>query len=197
MKRFVEGQERSQLFLLPDCLDDYVGEDNPVRIVDAFIDELDLVVLGFAGVIPEATGRPAYHPSTLLKIYLYGYLNRVQSSRRLERTPISLCDSVLGGLFQRLTNVATAFDLIDAETAALVEWLVDAERAALVERLVDAEPAALVERLVDAEPAALVERLVDAESATPAEWLIEKPASIDRVGGQNAKQRDTHRTTFA
>ena len=71
--------------MLPDCLDDYVGEDNPVRIVDAFIDELDLAVLGFAGVIPEATGRPSYHPVTLLKIYLYGYFNRVQSSRRLER----------------------------------------------------------------------------------------------------------------
>ncbi len=85
MKRFVEGQDRSQLILLPDCLDDYVGEDNPVRIVDAFIDELDLTVLGFDGVVPEVTGRPAYHPSTLLKIYLYGYLNRVQSSRRLER----------------------------------------------------------------------------------------------------------------
>ena len=85
MKRFVEGQDRSQLILLPDCLDDYVGEDNPVRIVDAFIDELDLAVLGFAGVIPEATGCPSYHPVTLLKIYLYGYLNRVQSSRRLER----------------------------------------------------------------------------------------------------------------
>ena len=85
MKRFVEGQNRSQLILLPGCLDDYVGEDNPVRIVDAFIDELDLAVLGFAGVVPEATGRPSYHPVTLLKIYLYGYLNRVQSSRRLER----------------------------------------------------------------------------------------------------------------
>ena len=85
MKRFVEGQDRSQLILLPDCLDDYVGEDNPVRIVDAFIDELDLAVLGFAGVVPEVTGRPSYHPVTLLKIYLYGYLNRVQSSRRLER----------------------------------------------------------------------------------------------------------------
>ena len=80
MKRFVEGQDRSQLILLPDCLDDYVGEDNPVRIVDAFIDELDLAVLGFAGVVPEATGRPSYHPVTLLKIYLHGYLNRVQSS---------------------------------------------------------------------------------------------------------------------
>ncbi len=85
MKRFVEGQDRSQLILLPDCLDDYVGEDNPVRIVDAFIDELDLAALGFDGVVPEVTGRPAYHPPTLLKIYLYGYLNRVQSSRRLER----------------------------------------------------------------------------------------------------------------
>ena len=67
MKRFVEGQDRSQLILLPDCLDDYVGEDNPVRIVDAFIDELDLAALGFAGVVPEVTGRPAYHPSTLLR----------------------------------------------------------------------------------------------------------------------------------
>ena len=80
MKRFIEGQERSQLILLPDCLDDYVGEDNPVRVVDAFIDELDLAALGFDGVVPETTGRPAYHPATLLKIYLYGYLNRVQSS---------------------------------------------------------------------------------------------------------------------
>ena len=62
MKRFVEGQDRGQLILLPECLDDYVGEDNPVRIVDAFIDELDLAVLGFAGVVPEATGRPSYHP---------------------------------------------------------------------------------------------------------------------------------------
>src|SRR5215510_15883108 len=85
MKRFIEGQDRRQLILLPDCLDDYVGEDNPVRVVDAFIDELDLAALGFDGVVPELTGRPAYHPATLLKIYLYGYLNRVQSSRRLER----------------------------------------------------------------------------------------------------------------
>jgi transposase len=85
VKRFVEGQDRAQLMLLPECLDDFVGEDNPVRVVDAFIEELDLALLGFAGVVPEATGRPAYHPSTLLKIYLYGYLNQVQSSRRLER----------------------------------------------------------------------------------------------------------------
>ena len=85
MKRFVEGQDRRQLILLPDCLDDYVGEENPVRVVEVFIDELDLAALGFSGMTPAATGRPAYHPSTLLKIYLYGYLNRVQSSRRLER----------------------------------------------------------------------------------------------------------------
>ena len=85
MSRFVEGCDRRQIALLPDCLDDYVTEDNPVRVVDAFIDELDLAVLGFAGVVPEPTGRPAYHPSTLLKIYLYGYVNQVQSSRWLER----------------------------------------------------------------------------------------------------------------
>jgi transposase len=85
MKRFMEGEDRLQAALLPHCLDDYVTEDNPVRVIEAFIDGLDLVILGFAGVVPETTGRPAYHPATLLKIYLYGYLNRVQSSRRLER----------------------------------------------------------------------------------------------------------------
>jgi transposase len=85
MKRFVEGEDRRQGALLPHCLDDYVTENNPVRVIEAFIDELDLATLGFDGVVPEATGRPAYHPATLLKIYLYGYLNRTQSSRRLER----------------------------------------------------------------------------------------------------------------
>ena len=85
MKRFVEGEDRRQATLLPDTLEDYVPEDNPVRVIDVFIDELDLGALGFAGVVPEVTGRPGYHPATLLKIYLYGYLNRIQSSRRLER----------------------------------------------------------------------------------------------------------------
>src|SRR6201998_3024688 len=85
MKRFVEGEDRRQGALLPHCLDDYVMENNPVRVIEAFVDELDLTTLGFEGVVPEATGRPAYHPATLLKIYVYGYLNRVQSSRRLER----------------------------------------------------------------------------------------------------------------
>ena len=85
MGRFVEGEDRRQSLLLPESLDDYVTEDNPVRVVEVFIDELDLGALGFTGVVPASTGRPAYHPSTLLKIYLYGYLNRVQSSRRLER----------------------------------------------------------------------------------------------------------------
>jgi transposase len=85
MKRFVEGEDRRQSLLLPDSLDDYVTEDNPVRVVEVFIDELDLAALGFEGVAPASTGRPAYHPSTMLKLYLYGYLNRVQSSRRLER----------------------------------------------------------------------------------------------------------------
>ena len=85
MKRFVEGADRRQVTLLPPCLDDYVAEENPVRVVEVFVNELDLGALGFAGVVPEVTGRPSYHPATMLKLYLYGYLNRIQSSRRLER----------------------------------------------------------------------------------------------------------------
>jgi transposase len=85
MKRFVSGVDRGQSTLLPECLDDFIEESNPVRVIDAFVDALDLGELGFDGVIPEATGRPSYHPSLLLKLYIYGYLNRVQSSRRLER----------------------------------------------------------------------------------------------------------------
>jgi len=84
MSRFVEGEDRRQPTLLPSCLDDYVGEDNPARVIDVFVDELDLEGCGFE-VTAAATGRPAYHPATLLKLYIYGYLNRVQSSRRLER----------------------------------------------------------------------------------------------------------------
>ena len=85
MKRFIEGEDRSQVTLLPECLDDYIAEDNPVRVVDAYVEELDLQELGFAAAEPALTGRPAYHPAVLLKIYIYGYLNRIQSSRRLER----------------------------------------------------------------------------------------------------------------
>ena len=85
MKRFVEGTDRGQSTLFPECLEDWVCEDNPVRVIDAFVEELDLAELTFCGVAPEATGRPSYHPSALLKLYIYGYLNRVQSSRRLER----------------------------------------------------------------------------------------------------------------
>ena len=85
MHRFIDGEDRMQPALLPHCLEDYVDEENPVRVIEVFIDELDLAALGFSGMMPAATGRPAYHPSTLLKIYLYGYLNRLQSSRRLER----------------------------------------------------------------------------------------------------------------
>ncbi len=85
MKRFVEAADRTQTTLFPECLEDWINEDNPVRLVDAFVDQLDLADLGFASVNPKDTGRPAYHPSALLKLYIYGYLNRVQSSRRLER----------------------------------------------------------------------------------------------------------------
>src|SRR6266702_2511086 len=85
MKRFVQGDDRTQSFLLPEALDDYVTDTNPVRVVDVVVDELDLQKLGFDGVEPALTGRPSYHPEVLLKIYIYGYLNRFQSSRRLER----------------------------------------------------------------------------------------------------------------
>ena len=85
MSRFIEGQQRSQSVLFPEQLEDWICEDNPVRAVDAFVEELDLVRLGFGGAKPADTGRPAYHPAVLLKIYIYGYLNRVPSSRRLER----------------------------------------------------------------------------------------------------------------
>ena len=85
MGRFVSGADRSQTTLFPECLDDWIDENNPVRVIDAFVDALDLGELGFDGIVPEATGRPAYHPAVLLKLYIYGYLNRVQSSRRLER----------------------------------------------------------------------------------------------------------------
>jgi transposase len=85
MKRFVEGTDRGQSTLFPECLEDWIDENNPVRVIDVFVEELNLDELGFDGVAPEDTGRPSYHPSLLLKLYIYGYLNRVQSSRRLER----------------------------------------------------------------------------------------------------------------
>src|SRR5712672_741555 len=85
MGRFVEEADRGQWTLLPECLDDFIDESNPVRVIDVFVDALDLAEMSFEGVEPAATGRPSYHPSVLLKLYIYGYLNRVQSSRRLER----------------------------------------------------------------------------------------------------------------
>ena len=84
MKRYIEGADRGQWTFLPECLDDWIAEDNPVRAIDAFVDALDLAELGFK-VQPAETGRPSFHPSVHLKLYVYGYLNRVQSSRRLER----------------------------------------------------------------------------------------------------------------
>ena len=85
MAGFVSGTDRNQGTMFPAQLEDYVAEDNPVRVIDLFVDQLDLGRLGFGGVNPKEMGRPAYHPAVLLKIYVYGYLNRVQSSRRLER----------------------------------------------------------------------------------------------------------------
>ena len=101
MKRFIEGEDRSQSTLLPECLEDWVDESNPVRVVDAFVDALKLSDLGFKAVEPAATGRPGYHPSPLLKLYIYGYLNRIQSSRRLEREARRNLEVIW--LLQRLT----------------------------------------------------------------------------------------------
>src|SRR5580704_8162993 len=85
MRRFVEEADRGQSTLLPECLDDFIDEGNPVRVIDVFVETLDLAEMSFEGVEPAATGRPSYHPSVFLKLYIYGYLHRVQSSRRLER----------------------------------------------------------------------------------------------------------------
>ncbi len=85
MSGFIEGADRRQTTLFPECLDDYVAEESAVRVIDVFVDELDLSGLSFRTDAHEITGRPGYHPATMLKLYIYGYLNRVQSSRRLER----------------------------------------------------------------------------------------------------------------
>lgn len=100
MKRFIQGESRTQSTLLPELLDDYIDEANPVRVIDVYVDELDLGKLGFSGVDPATTGRPAYHPAMLLKLYIYGYLNRIQSSRRLEKE--SQCNVELMWLTGRL-----------------------------------------------------------------------------------------------
>jgi transposase len=85
MSGYIEGTDRGQMTLFPDRLEDWIGEDNPVRVIDLFVDEIDLAELGFGRVAPASTGRPGYHPSVLLKLFIYGYLNRVPSSRALER----------------------------------------------------------------------------------------------------------------
>ena len=80
MKRYIEGKSREQMVLMPASLDDFIGEDNPVRVIDLFVDELDLPGLGFSCAQPAVTGRPGYHPGLLRKLYIYGYLNRIQST---------------------------------------------------------------------------------------------------------------------
>jgi transposase len=85
MSHHIKGQSRTQTTLFPEALDDFVTEDNPVRVVDVFVDGLELHDLGFESAVAKHSGRPGYHPATLLKLYIYGYLNRIQSSRRLEK----------------------------------------------------------------------------------------------------------------
>lgn len=116
MKRFVEGEDRNQSTLFPECLEDYIAEDNPVRVIDVFVDELDLGQLGFGRIEPKITGRPAYHPSTLLKLYIYAYLNRVQSSRRIEREAQRNVE--LMWLTERLCHQTTRRSRTSARTTA-------------------------------------------------------------------------------
>ena len=121
MKRFVEGMDRRQITLFPDCLEDWICEDNPVRVIDVFVDGLDLAELRFGGVEPEVTGRPSYHPSVLLKLYIYGYLNRVQLSRRLEREAagyVALIIAYRNGAPVRLGDVATVVDSVQNDKLA-------------------------------------------------------------------------------
>ena len=81
--KYVEGQDREQITLLPDCVEDYIGEDNSVRVIDAFVNSLDMEALGFRRSQPEETGRPPYDPRDMLKLYIYGYFNKIRSSRKL------------------------------------------------------------------------------------------------------------------
>ena len=119
MKRFIEGEDRSQVTLLPACLEDYVEAENPVRVVEVFVDGLDLGQLGFDGVDPAATGRPAYHPAVLLKLYIYGYLNRIQSSRRLEREAQRNVELMwlTGRLMPDFKTIATSARTMDGRSA--------------------------------------------------------------------------------
>ncbi len=81
--KYIEGQSRHQISLFPDCIEDYIDENNPVRVIDAFVESIDLKVAGFIRPTPKETGRPSYNPKDLLKLYVYGYFNKVRSSRKL------------------------------------------------------------------------------------------------------------------
>ena len=100
MKRFIEGADRGQSTLLPECLDDFIDEANPVRVIDAFVDALDLGELGFEGVEPEATGRPAYHPSVLLKLYIYAGSTLPPRRYCLLKPDSSVRNSSIGVIFR-------------------------------------------------------------------------------------------------
>ena len=123
MKRFVEGEDRRQGVLLPEFLDDYVSEENPVRAIDVFVEALDLGALGFDGVVPEATGRPGYHPGVLLKIYVYGYINQVASSRGVWRRT-SRPSPTLGRIMARRSGrpAASSSSCAGGWNCSLMRW---------------------------------------------------------------------------
>jgi hypothetical protein len=124
MRRFVEGVDRSQTSLFPESLEDWVSENNPVRVIDAFVDALDLRTLGFDGVMPEATGRPSYHPAVLLKLYIYGYLNRgaVEPQTGARGRPQCRADVAHRGSVA-LTSRGTTNSVLDPSDDYYILWL--------------------------------------------------------------------------
>ena len=150
MKRFIEGTDRGQSTLFPAYLEDWIDEDNPVRVIDVFVEELDLSELEFSGVEPEVTGRPSYHPSVLLKLYIYGYLNRVQSSRRLEREALRNVETILkaaGSSLDRVVKVTVLLargDLYKEMNEAYAEFFPGAKPARAMVRFGADIPGVLV-----------------------------------------------------
>jgi transposase len=206
MSRFIVGQNREQVTLLPECLDDFIAEDNTVRVVDAFIGELDMAALGFEGATPAATGRPSYHPSVLLKLYLYGYLNRIQSSRRLERecqrnVELMWLTGRLAPDFKTIAdfrkdngkgirNVCRRFVLLCRELKLFTQAVVaiDGSKFKAVNNRERNYTAGKIERR-ERELEESIQRYLDALETADRTQPVELPAKTERLQGKIAKMR--------
>jgi transposase len=206
MSRFIVGQNREQVTLLAECLDDFIAEDNTVRVVDAFIGELDMAALGFEGATPPATGRPSYHPSVLLKLYLYGYLNRIQSSRRLERecqrnVELMWLTGRLAPDFKTIAdfrkdngkgirNVCRRFVLLCRELKLFTQAVVaiDGSKFKAVNNRERNYTAGKIERR-ERELEESIQRYLDALETADRTQPVELPAKTERLQGKIAKMR--------